>query len=48
MDSTLNTEELSKAEQALLKEEEDFLKLESIFISELGLDNAQLPKFLAK
>lgn len=43
-DSTLNSE----VDQALLKEEEDFLKMESIFISELGLETAQLPKFLAK
>jgi hypothetical protein len=39
---------IDSAQAALKKEEEDFLKLESIFISELGLDPSQLPSFLAK
>jgi hypothetical protein len=33
---------------ALKKEEDDFLKLESIFISELGIDSNSLPGFVAK
>lgn len=31
---------------ALAKEEEEFLKLESIFITELGLSKDQMPNFL--
>lgn len=34
-------------QQAIAKEEDEFLKLESIFISELGLDLSSLPSFAA-
>jgi hypothetical protein len=39
---------LDPAAAALKKEEDDFLKLESIFISELGIDSNSLPGFVAK
>jgi hypothetical protein len=39
---------LDPAAAALKKEEDDFLKLESIFISELGIDSNTLPGFVAK
>lgn len=39
---------IDEVQAALNKEEEEFLKLESIFISELGLDSTQLPSFIAK
>lgn len=39
---------IDEAQLALNKEEDDFLKLESIFISELGLETTQLPSFLTK
>ena len=32
--------------EALSKEEEEFLKLESVFITELGLKSHQLPNFV--
>ena len=39
-----------QSEEALAqsKEEEEFLKLEQIFISELGLDADNLPSFVVK
>eukprot|EP00981_Chlorochromonas_danica_P002312 scaffold446_cov183-Ochromonas_danica.AAC.11 len=40
-----NQEGGGEASQPVSKEEEDFLKLESIFISELGLDGEHLPAF---
>lgn len=36
----------SAEKEALSKEEEDFLKMESIFITELGLHKDQLPAFI--
>lgn len=40
-------EAAAKAEQAALqKEEEEFLKLESAFIVEMGIDTSQLPSFV--
>ena len=37
--------QLDKEREELSKEEQDFLKLESIFITELGLRGEQLPSF---
>ena len=47
-DSTLGSlEETASANKAVLaKDEEEFLKLESIFITELGLSKENLPVFL--
>lgn len=42
---TVGTGGLTEAEIAQNKEEEEFLKLESIFITELGLHKDQLPGF---
>ena len=42
---TTGTGGLTEAEIAQNKEEEEFLKLESIFITELGLHKDQLPGF---
>lgn len=44
---TASLNETSRGNKAALaKEEEEFLKLESIFITELGLSKDQLPNFL--
>ncbi len=41
-------EAMRAEEEKRQKEEDDFLKLESIFISELGIDPSQLASFLQK
>lgn len=46
-EASLSQEESAKQNKAMFaKEEDDFLKLESIFITELGLGSDQLPNFL--
>lgn len=44
-DTTASHGGLTEAELALIKEEEEFLKMESIFITELGMSKDQLPSF---
>ena len=47
LSQTASLNDTSKGNKAALaKEEEEFLKLESIFITELGLSKDQLPNFL--
>lgn len=48
LDGTSAEEAAKAAREKLVKEEEEFLKLEAAFINELGLSGEQLPSFLSQ